>query len=298
MLIKFILPKGSKASLVNIFQAVKKKENFHVFLSQSIKSDKKVLILSIGGGNDYIGAYSIAKLVSKYHPKSEVFFASSVELSKSYKPLIKLKPHLYAIDDFSPEFDFKIKNHSIRLIAHGIKNEQMNLPFFVSVNENNPEQRKQAYQELFDEIEPDYIFTVDNGGDSITGGFEGANGFDQSNLKSLVEMGNKLHHLVLGPGCDGESSIEDFERYIMQVDNFRGIFDIREAIELIYNNVRHNPEVMLQTSKRWSTIRIIIEAIEKIKLGLGDEFFTIPRHDQNQKIRYNFLQSLLVFEYN
>ena len=111
-------------------------------------------------------------------------------------------------------------------------------------------------------------------------------------------MGNKLHHLVLGPGCDGESSIEDFERYIMQVDNFRGIFDIREAIELIYNNVRHNPEVMLQTSKRWSTIRIIIEAIEKIKLGLGDEFFTIPRHDQNQKIRYNFLQSLLVFEYN
>ena len=84
----------------------------------------------------------------------------------------------------------------------------MNLPLFVSVNENDPEQRKEAYQELFDEIEPDYIFTVDNGGDSITGGFEGANGFDQSNLKSLVEMGKKLHHLVLGPGCDGESSIE------------------------------------------------------------------------------------------
>ena len=285
--------------MMNIFQAVKERENLHVFLDSIITGKKKVLILSIGGGNDYIGAYSIAKLVSKYYPEVEVFFASSVEVSETYMPLIKLRSNLFTIDDFSPEFDFKIKNHSIRLIAHGIKNEKMNLPYFVSVNKNKPEQTKLAYQELFNEVNPDYIFTVDNGGDSITGGFEGTNGFDQANLKCLIEIGNNFHHLVLGPGCDGESSIEDFEHYILkQLENFRGIFDIGEAIELIYSNVRHNTEVMLQTDKRWSTIRIIIEAIEKVKLGLGDELFTIPRHDKNQSIAYNFLQSALIFSYN
>lgn len=160
-------------------------------------------------------------------------------------------------------------------------------------------QTKLAYQELFNEVNPDYTFTVDNGGDSITGGFEGANGFDQANLKCLREIGNYFHHLVLGPGCDGESSIADFEQYILkQLGNFRGIFDIGEAVELICSNVRHNSEVMLQTEKRWSTIRIIIEAIEKVKQGFGDELFTIPRHDKNQKIAYNFLRSALVFSYN
>jgi hypothetical protein len=84
----------------------------------------------------------------------------------------------------------------------------------------------------------------------------------------------------------------------MQFENFRGIFDIGKAVELIYSNVRHNSEVMLQMDHRWSTMRIIIEAIQKVKQGFGDELFTIPRHNKNQKIPFNILQSVLVFGYN
>ena len=284
---------------MNILQTVNEREDFHVFFREIITTKKKVLILSTGGGNDYIGAYSIAKLISKYYPKVEVVFASSIEIRGEYKPLIKLKDYLFTIDDFLPEFDFEIKNHSIRLIARGIKNEEMNLPYFVSINNDKPEKIKLAYQELFDEVMPDCIFTVDNGGDSITGGLDGANGFDQANLKALLEMGKKIYHLVIGPGCDGESSIEDFnECILMQFENFRGIFDIGKAVELIYSNVRHNSEVMLQMDHRWSTMRIIIEAIQKVKQGFGDELFTIPRHNKNQKIPFNILQSVLVFGYN
>ena len=284
---------------MNIFQAVKERENLHVFLDSIIAGKKKVLILSIGGGNDYIGAYSIAKLVSKYYPEVEVFFASSVEVSETYRPLIKLRSHLFTIDDFSPEFDFKIQNHSIRLIAHGIKNEKMNLPYFVSINNNDPEKIRYSYQELFDEIMPDCIFTVDNGGDSITGGLDGANGFDQANLNTLLGMKRKTYHLVIGPGSDGESSIEDFNQCIlMQFENFRGIFDIGEAVDLVYDNVMHNSEVMLEMAHRWSTMRIIFEANTKVKQGFGDDLFTIPRHNQNQIFPFNILQSVLAFGYN
>ena len=258
-----------------------------------------MLILSTGGGNDYIGAYSIAKLINKCYPKVDVVFASSIEVTGDYKPLIKIKNNLFTIENFLPVFDFEIKNHSIRLIAQGIKNEEMNLPYFVSINNNEPEQIKQAYQELFDEVKPDCIFTVDNGGDSITGGLDGANGFDQTNLKALLEMGKKTYHLVIGPGCDGESSIVDFNQCIlMELEKFRGIFDIGEAVELVYSNVRHNSEVMLQMDHRWSTMRIIFEAMQIVKQGLGDDLFTIPRHNKNQKIPFNILQSVLVFCYN
>jgi len=274
-------------------------KDFDVFLRNILTDKKRILILSIGGGNDYIGAYSIAKWISKLYPGIDLILASSIEIKGEYKPLTKINDHLFTIEDFLPEFDFEIKNHSIRLIAQGIKNETMNLPYFVAINNDKPEKIKLAYQELFDKVMPDCIFTVDNGGDSITGGLEGVNGFDQNNLQALIEMEKPFHHLVIGPGCDGESSIEDFnECILMQLENFRGIFDIGKTFDLIYTNVKHNSEVMLEMDHRWSTMRIIFEAIQKVKQGFGDELFTVPRHNKNQKIPFNILQSVLVFCYN
>jgi hypothetical protein len=274
-------------------------KDFDVFLRNILTDKKRILILSIGGGNDYIGAYSIAKLISKFYPGIDLILASSIEIKGEYKPLTKINDHLFTIEDFLPEFDFEIKNHSIRLIAQGIKNETMNLPYFVAINNDKPEKIKLAYQELFDKVMPDCIFTVDNGGDSITGGLEGVNGFDQNNLQALIEMEKQFHHLVIGPGCDGESSIEDFNECILtQLENFRGIFDIGKTFDLIYTNVKHNSEVMLEMDHRWSTMRIIFEAIQKVKQGFGDELFTVPRHNKNQKIPFNILQSVLVFCYN
>ena len=285
---------------MNLLETVNGMNDFHVFFRDILTDKKKVLILSTACGNDYIGAYSIAKLIRKHHPKVDLVFASSINIEKEeYKPLIKLNDHLFTIDDFSPACDFEIENHSIRLIAQGIKNEKMNLPYFVAINKNEPGNGKLAYQKLFDEVMPDCVFTLDNGGDSITGGLDDVNGFDQTNLKTLLDMGKKIHHLVIGPGCDGESSVEDFNEYIeMHIENFRGIFDIGEAVELIYSNVKHNSEVMLQKDHRWSTMRIIFEANKTIKEGFGDELFTIPRHQKNQKIPFKILQSVLVFCYN
>ena len=284
---------------MNILQTVNEMKDFDVFLRNILTDKKRILILSIGGGNDYIGAYSIAKLISKFYPGIDLILASSIEIKGEYKPLTKINDHLFTIEDFLPEFDFEIKNHSIRLIAQGIKNETMNLPYFVAINNDKPEKIKLAYQELFDKVMPDCIFTVDNGGDSITGGLEGVNGFDQNNLQALIEMEKQFHHLVIGPGCDGESSIEDFNECILtQLENFRGIFDIGKTFDLIYTNVKHNSEVMLEMDHRWSTMRIIFEAIQKVKQGFGDELFTVPRHNKNQKIPFNILQSVLVFCYN
>jgi len=274
-------------------------QDFHFFFRDIFKDRKKVLILSMGGGNDYIGAYMIAKLITKHYPAVDIIFASSIIIDGPYEPLIKLNDYLFTIDDFLPACDFNIKNHSIRLIAQGINNEKMNLPYFVAVNQNEPEKRKLAYQQLFDEVNPDCIITSDNGGDSITGGLDGIDGFDQTNLKTLLDMRNRFHHLVIGPGCDGESSIEDFNKYIeMHIESFRGIFNIGEAVELIKSNVWHNSEVMLQMDHRWSTMRIIFEAHQKVFEGFGDEVFTIPRHKKDQKIPYKILQSVLVFNYN
>ena len=107
---------------MNILQAVNEMKDFHVFLRDILTDKKRILILSMGGGNDYIGAYSIAKLISKYYPKVDLVIASSISIKGDYKPLIKLNEYLFTIDDFMPESDFEIENHSIRLIAQGIKN--------------------------------------------------------------------------------------------------------------------------------------------------------------------------------
>ncbi len=284
---------------MNLLESADEMEDFQTFFRDKLTNKKKLLILSIGGGNDYIGAYSVAKLIKKHCPNLDLVFASTIAMSEEYEPLVKINDYLFTIDDFSPSFDFEIKNHSVRLIAHGIKNEKMNLPYFVAADKNEPEKVKRAYQKLFDEVRPDCIFTLDNGGDSITGGLDGANGFDQTNLKCLLDMGKEINHLVIGPGCDGESSVDDFNKYIeMHIENFSGIYDIGEAVELIYDNIIHNSEVMLQTENRWSTMRIIIEANRKVKQGLGGDFFTIPRHNKKQKIPFNILQSVLVFCYN
>jgi hypothetical protein len=280
-------------------EAVNGLQDLHMFFCDILKDKKRVLILSTGGGNDYIGAYSIAKLIKKHHPKVDTFFASSIIITGEYKPLIRLNDYLFTIDNFLPVYDFKIKNHSIRLVAQGIKNEEMNLPFFVAVDKNEAERRKIAYQKLFDEIMPDCIFSLDNGGDSITGGLDGLNGFDQTNLKTLFEMRVNFYHLVVGPGCDGESSIEDFNKYIeMYTENFLGIYSFGEAIDLIIDNVKHNSEVMLQMDHRWSTMRILIEANQKVKEGFGNEIFTIPRHNKDKKIPFQILRSVLVFNYS
>ena len=274
-------------------------EELHVFLRDILLNKKSVLILSTGGGNDYIGAYMITKLIAKHYPKIDLAFASSIEVNEEYEPLIKLNNNLFTISDYMPTFDFDIKNHSIRLISQGIKNENMNLPYFVAINKNKPVETKLAYRELFDEVTPDCVITVDNGGDSITGGLDGEKGFDQTNLKALLEMGERIHHLVIGPGCDGESSLDDFNRYILiNSEKFRGIFDIGQAVDSIYSNVKHNSEVMLQMDHRWSTMRIIIEASEKVKQGYGDVLFTVPRHKKDQKFPFKILQSTLVFSYN
>ena len=110
---------------MDISQAVSEREGFHVFLREVLTAKKRVLILSTGGGNDYIGAYAIAKLISKYHPEVDVFFASSIYISGDYKPLIRVKNNLFTINDLTPNFDFEKKNHSLRQIALGIKNEKI-----------------------------------------------------------------------------------------------------------------------------------------------------------------------------
>ena len=127
-------------------------KDFDVFLRNILTDKKRILILSIGGGNDYIGAYSIAKWISKLYPGIDLILASSIEIKGEYKPLTKINDHLFTIEGFLPEFDFEIKNHSIRLIAQGIKNETMNLPYFVAINNDKPEKIKLAYQELFDKV--------------------------------------------------------------------------------------------------------------------------------------------------
>jgi len=51
---------------VNILEVVNGMKDFHIFFRDILTDKKKVLILSTACGNDYIGAYSIAKLIRKH----------------------------------------------------------------------------------------------------------------------------------------------------------------------------------------------------------------------------------------
>lgn len=114
------------------------------------------------------------------------------------------------------------------------------------------------------------------GGDSLTCGVEDEYSFDRTGLRALKQIGSPFIYIVLGPGCDGESTIEMLQSAIekeVSCNSFIGEFLLDEV-------VKYMQPVSVNTLSSDRTPSIITNAQNKIgkELHLKSGYIEIQRH--------------------
>jgi len=151
-------------------------------------------------------------------------------------------------------------------------------------------------------LEIDYVLAVDCGGDSLTGGldFEASNGLDavemgrdRQVLTALHSSGVPFTHLVLGPGCDAESSVEAM---VDAIDNLQSRGRLLGVMSL--ENVLPVMRELSQTLAPTRTPNLMYFALEHLKRygdAAGAESFTIERWGRQATIPYAWLTVAVAF---
>lgn len=122
-----------------------------------------------------------------------------------------------------------------------------------------------AVMEALQALRVDLVVAVDCGGDSLTGGFdfEGGSfefGRDRQVLHALAASGVPFVQIILGPGCDGESSIEAMQKAVQQADASGTVLGIIPLDALV-------PQMALftQTLRPSRTPNILAHALQVVK---------------------------------
>ncbi|MHA1371318.1 MAG: hypothetical protein ACTSRA_16570 [Promethearchaeota archaeon] len=240
------------------------------FLSKKYKfpeiAGKKVLILGIGGGCDVISAYSLQFLFNDAE-KAEILYGNTKrtidpDLTLISRHIGRLPPEKINIKTF------RMKGCTTKIDRSIPRGKDGCLYIFQYV--------KQEEGALVDEIKqlnPDLIFRVDTGGDSIIfGAKSGPGGRDRRMVKILKRTGIPSHLVILAPGSDGESKFENiigtFQVYRSR-NQYLGCFSLAPLVP------RFKEFTSSLREKR--TINIIVKAFEGTLEVDENGFFLVPR---------------------
>jgi hypothetical protein len=218
-----------------------------------------------------------------------VEFGLCVSYKPKYSGFKKLSRHLYQreisnipedIKELGPSLELVLKMKRYDgglpepyLLARHKKYEKVRPKLSIEKYENDVLRTFKKASEL---LKPELIFAVDTGGDSLTGGVEDELSFDKTGLKALKQLGVPFVYIVLGPGCDGESTIPMLKSAVKReskAGSLLGEFDLKNIIE-IWEPISTN----LLDFKR--TPNIIANAKSKIERNpdLANDLTTIQRH--------------------
>jgi uncharacterized radical SAM superfamily Fe-S cluster-containing enzyme len=254
-------------------------------------NDGKIFVLGIGGGNDAVGAYAVARLIKRAHPNSEILYGSCLSSDKkNYIGFVKICEGLY-IRDLNEEFN---ESPTLRLVQRlKIFDKDFCTPY-VLISDSKRETGRIS-NEALDYFKEYTIITIDNGGDSLTGGKEDDDkGFDYKNVMYLKEKGLSFLHIILSLGCDGESNIEKIKEMInYQSQSIIGEFAMDEIALLISPMIG---DISSPERKNVDTTVIILEAACFLKNNKNtDELYTVPRHERSTQVPYVWLNKAIVF---
>lgn len=264
---------------------------------------KKVLVIGIGGGSDVVSAFGIASFLKEKNPDVEIRYGVSVSPKAYYGGFDKITDWLYQRKpNFNVE-EIKELHHTLSLVLKMKEFDDNQLPFLVvrpkykkelTVKEHQ-KQVAEVFRKTLDRINADIIYAVDGGGDSLTGGVSDnvETEFDRSGIRALQEYGKPFTYIIMGPGCDGESTIDMLKGAVKYENNnhsFIGLFDLSSIIskweklslELLDND--RTPNIM----------RIANDEI-KNEPNKANNMQTIQRH-RKPKIPLKWLITGLAFE--
>jgi len=251
----------------------------------------KFFVLGIGGGNDAAGAFSVATIIKKTHPESKVIYGSCLSVNKkNYIGFSQISEGLYICDLKNSELN---ENHSLKLVQK-LKKPGCDLgePYVITASDERKTGR--ITKEAIDYFNEYTIITVDNGGDSLTGGKDGKNGFDHKNLMYLRNMKRSFLHIILGLGCDGESDIDKIKKMIQyQSQAIIGEFAMDEIANVLSPMMS---DIGCPERKNVDTTAIILEANNHmLNNPKSEELYLIPRHERNIQVPYSWVNTAIVF---
>ncbi len=167
--------------------------------------NKKVLFLGLGGGCDIISAYSLQFLFKSSHDARIIYGNTKNTFDKDLSIITK---HIGKV----PPDRIDISRYNIRIssttIDRSLPRGEDGCPYIFHYH-------KGASDDLIKEIcslNFDLIVGVDTGGDSIIfGALSGAEGRDRKMVRLLKDIKIPFILVVLGAGCDGESTLENIK---------------------------------------------------------------------------------------
>lgn len=257
-----------------------------------LNGTENVFIVGVGGGSDVIGAFGVATMLQYKYPKSKIYYGLCVSEKKNYYGFKKINNSLYQRIPNTQETNDEL-HHSLKLIKE-MENfdNHLSSPYLIPRPKINQDKSNQneinlAIQNAINELNPDILYAIDLGGDSLTCGIDGNEfGFDRTGLKALQQLNKPFIYLVLGLGCDGESTMEMILQSIeneFKVGALLGELDLDEIISFM----QPVSKILLDENR---TPNIIANAKIQISKNPANATIlqTIKRH-RNPEIPLNWL---------
>lgn len=249
-----------------------------------VVAGKSVFVLGLGGGCDVITAYAVSALLDS--SAARVVYGNTK--TGNVGPVAEVTPHVVRVASPAPEPGRKVRGCGKAALDHAMPRDAHGSPWIVRL------EGEAAERALVGEVRSlgfDLILGVDAGGDSIASrGGRGRLERDQRMLDVLRQAGTPVLHVVVAPGCDGESTVEDLYftlRNLLAAGRYRGCF----ALDPILPVMRSLSGGLNETR----TPRIILRAADGQLAHTGDGRLVVPR-GCNPVVPAEWLTHAFVFE--
>jgi len=259
----------------------------------------RALVLGVGGGCDVFAAYALSQLWSRTAARGAlVMYANCIGERKLGEGHAERAPHLWAVpptprplEPGEDGYGTTVLEQSVPrgpegspllfVVPHGGSNVQGatadDVPRLTAAN-------SAAIHGALRALRVSEILAVDCGGDVLTGGLDFAGdvelGRDRQVLHALQTSGIPFTLLVLGPGCDAESSVPAMTaavRAAAERGELVGVLPLDEVAPLAASFCAG-----LSASR---TPNVINAAVQRPLAAEGeDELCTITRHGTTQRI--------------
>lgn len=188
---------------------------------------KRVLVVGLGGGCDIISAYALAQMLRRLKataPAEIVYANTKRDADEALQPIA---PNVYRVPTKVRKLAAGEFVHGTTQIDQAVKRGDRGCPWILRLSreEANQQQLRASLRQL---AEWDLIIAVDTGADSVVATAEsGEDGRDKTMFRILRNLDTPLLHVLVAPGCDGETSFADLRetfRRLTEAGQYLGCF--------------------------------------------------------------------------
>ena len=308
---------AARAKVPAVAQLLSEEARSLVYSLPPLGPSKRALVLGMGGGCDVFAAFAIAQLWSEQescHESAVVLYGNAVSpvldtMQNNDHPIL-LPNVLYSCETDVKPLRQGDGGYGTTALEQSVPRGPEGSPLLVVVPRKSGALEEvsavncDSIHAALRRLKVDAIVCVDCGGDSLTGGrnfiVHPELGRDRQVLRACRESGIFCIHLVLGPGCDGESSAEELRKSVAELHrqgSYLGAWDR-------FPSAAHSLAELAKDLAPNRTPNIIARAFSQEAVGaVGGEQFaasagelcTVDRWGRSVEIPYAWLRTALAF---